>query len=152
MQRDANTLAKTYLKKHCFAEGWSGNYYHVGGGDNPLTSMMHFVYKYRPTFTSLFKLEPSKIVVPFADLGMLDLDLLNRQSYRDLTSMAPWHINNINILDWAQDTCRNNSSVTLDFVIDSSFEILYRGDIPEQKLEASFSDPKLATMFKLAFG
>jgi hypothetical protein len=62
-----------------------------------------------------------------------------------------FYIKDRNVLEWFDDMATRGASV-IEFEIDSSAAIVIGGRPPEKSVVARFSDPGLASMFKLAFG
>lgn len=127
---------------------WKSKTYHVGGGDNPGTSIRVYRYRFSDRWTNTFRFYKVKLNMPFENFKKAQGT--NKIDYLQTLSEAPFFVKDHNVMDWAKE-CVTRGFASFEFEIDGSIEHIIHGD-PELTLTAKFSDKGLASLFKLTFG
>ena len=132
--------------------------WHWGGGDNPLRSIRYYRFSYDEGFLSQFIRRPHKIelncdFVIGCDAPELAISTWRQAQTRhvELMNSREFYIKDRNVLDWFDGMAKSGASL-IQFEIDSSAHHVIGGRPAKKSIVARFSDPGLATMFKLAFG
>jgi hypothetical protein len=133
--------------------------WHWGGGDNPLRSIRYYRFSYDDhSFWTRFTRRSHKVELD-CDFEIRCKVFKGKDETRKeeqvrhmvLANSREFYIKDRNVLDWFDDMATRGASV-IEFEIDSSVAYVIGGRPPKKSVTARFSDPGLATMFKLAFG
>lgn len=132
--------------------------WHFGGGDNPLRSIRYYRFSYDESIWDRFARRSHKVELNCDFEIRFDLPVCSDETRKQeqvrhmaLANSREFYIKDRNVLEWFDDMATRGASV-IEFAVDSSVAYVIRGQPPRKSVTARFSDPGLATMFKLAFG
>lgn len=132
--------------------------WHVGGGDNPLTNIRYYRFSYDKSIWNYFTRRPYAVELNCDFELRCAVPHVKQATWKDtqkrhieMMSSREFYIKDRNVLEWFDEMATRGASV-IEFEIDSSVAYVIGGRPPKKSISARFSDPGLATMFKLAFG
>ncbi len=132
---------------------WTQKTFHRGGGDIPYRDERYYVYAFRDKWWR--RLEPYRATVKVPFLTVEYGTLADYQAHHNVLCRPDFHLNGINIMEWAKETI-TQGNVHFSFLVDAGdpFEeaISGRNSKVEFRLTARFSDRRMAILFKLTFG
>lgn len=132
---------------------WKSRQYHEGGGGdaNILKDIRIYSYTFKNRWTDSFLRNRISITIPFE----IDKPFVNStlRDHQKILEAMPFYINGEQIMLWIKENITSGSA-KFNFYVDNSLEYMSPPYTRRENLylEAAFSDPKMAMLFKLCFG